>query len=1015
MWLIRSSVRRPVLTTVITLVLILLGGYSFTKMGVALLPRMDTPVVMVRANYDGAGPAETESALVIPFENAIARVEGVKSIRGTARSGSGVVIVELEDEVDNAQAAMDIATQVRALTLPDGVRDPSVVKFDINARPFMTLVVVSDLPASQVRDIAEEQISKRLTQLFGMATAEVIGGLTRQIHVEVDPLALKMHDLSITRVAETIKKSNRNEPAGQIAAGAKEISLRFTGEAQNPAELGNISMSLANGSGIMLGDLAEIRDTVEEERSLSRFNGSPAVTIDLVARPNTNVVALAERVYRELELIQPSLPEGMSVNVIFDNSVYVDESIKNVISDMLLAVLLTSVALYFCLQRFGAMLAAVLTLPTSLIATFIVQFLYGFTLNMMSTLGLAISVGVLVANAILVLENIYRYREMGYDALESAERGAAEIAVALLANVATNLGVFIPIAFMGGTLGQMFAQFALTVVITTLVSLYSAFSLTPMIAAHLGGKPGAPLPPLTRVVTGWWQVAFEELKRMHVSLNKTAMRHPILVSLLVAALCFGAYRGLGYIGFNFMPREDEGRINIDIELSSAASLQNTSAVLSSIEEYISQFDYVRFYRARVGGGRQSATNAGSVFVFLTDAKTRPSVFEIAAEWRRHFAPLPDADISIASAGSMGMGLGGWGKPISVSIIGPDIDELSRISEAVLTEMRNTAGLMDVQSDWRMGREEIRFYPNYYRLGRLGLSFGDVATEVNGYLTGYNAGKYREDGKEYDILVRLPRSWTGSAHKMAGAPVRTPVGFMPLYDLMDVRPGTGPTTIFREDRQRRVTVDANTGRGISVGEIMRDLQPRLAEIELPSGYRLSYGGDIRNINENYANMFAVLGLGIAIIFLIIAGLLESWTFALIVMITLPLAGVGVVPMMLATNSNFTVFALLGLVMMSGLTVNNAIVIVDYAEMLRRQGVHYRRAIIESCHTRFRPIFMTTLTTFIALIPMMYSGGAGSQLKSPMAIVTTGGLMGGCVLALYVIPMIYNEIWKLRLGR
>ncbi|MCL2031329.1 MAG: efflux RND transporter permease subunit [Oscillospiraceae bacterium] len=1013
MWLIRGSVRRPVLTTVITLVLILLGGYSFLQMGVALLPRMDTPVVMVRAAYDGAGPAETESTLVIPFENAIARVEGVKSIRGIARSGSGWVVVELEDEMDNAQAAMDIATQVRALTLPDGVRDPSVVKFDINARPFMTLVVVSDLPTSQVRDIAEEQISKRLTQLFGMATAEVIGGLTRQIHVEVDPLALMTHNLSFSRVADTIRRSNRNEPAGQIAAGAKEISLRFTGEARSPAALGNISMSLANGSGMMLADLAEIRDTVEEQRSLSRFNGRPAVTIDLVARPNTNVVALARNVYRELDLIQPSLPEGMSIDVIFDNSVYVDESIKNVIKDMLLAVLLTSVALYFCLQRFGAMLAAVLTLPTSLIATFIVQFLYGFTLNMMSTLGLAISVGVLVANAILVLENIYRYREMGYDAMESAERGAAEIAVALLANVATNLGVFIPIAFMGGTLGQMFAQFALTIVITTLVSLYSAFSLTPMIAAHLGGKPGVNLPLLTRIATGWWQTAFEELKRMHVSMNKTSMRHPILVSLLVVALCGGAYRGLDYIGFNFMPREDEGRINIDIELSSAASLQNTAAVLSSIEEYVSQFDYVRFYRTRVGGGRQASTNTGSVSVFLTDASTRSSVFDIAAEWRTHFAPLPDADVSIASAGSMGMG--GWGRPIVVSIIGPDIDELSRISDEVLTEMRNTPALMDVQSDWRMGREEIRFYPNYYRLSRLGLSFGDVATEVNGYLTGYNAGKYREDGKEYDILVKLPRSWRNNAHKMAGVPVRTPVGFMPLYDLMDVRPGTGPTTINREDRQRRVTVDANTARGISVGEIMRELQPRLAAIDLPSGYRLSYGGDIRNINENYANMFAVLGLGVAIIFLVIAGLLESWMFALIVMITLPLAGVGVVPMMLATNSNFTVFALLGLVMMCGLTVNNAIVIVDYAEMRRRQGAHYRRAIIESCQTRFRPIFMTTLTTFIALIPMMYSGGAGSQLKSPMAIVTTGGLMGGCVLALYVIPMIYNVIWRMRLGK
>ncbi|MDR2137740.1 MAG: efflux RND transporter permease subunit [Synergistaceae bacterium] len=1014
MWLIRSSVRRPVLTTVITLVLILLGSYSYLNMGVALLPKMDIPVVMVRAEYEGAGPAETESTLVKPFEDAIARVEGIKAIRGFARNGSGIVVVELENDVDNTQAAMDIATQVRALSLPDGARDPSITKFDINARAFMSMVAISDLPTSRTRDIVEEQVAKRLTQIFGMATAEVIGGLDRQIHVEVDPLSLKAHDLSITRLAELIKKSNRNEPAGQIAQGTKEISLRFTGEVENPSRLGDIPLTLANGSSIVLGDLGEIKDTVEEERRLSRFNGTPTVTLDLVARPNANVVALAKQVYRELELVRPSLPEGMRLEVIFDNSVYIDNSIKKVISDMLMATLLTAVVLYLSLQRFGATLAAVLTLPTSLIATFIVQFLYGFTVNMMSSIGLAISVGVLVDNAILVLENIYRYREMGCDALEASERGAAEISVAVLASVGTNLGVFIPIAFMGGMLGQMFNEFALTVVFTTLVSLYSAFSLTPMVAAYLGGRPGARLSLFARVTTSWWQVFFDELRRLHVNLSKGCIRHPVLSFLVAAALCFGAYRGLSFIGFNFMPREDEGRININVELSSTASLKNTDEVLREIEDYVSDFPYVRFYRARVGGGRMSGTNSGTVYVYLIEDKNaRPSVFDIVAEWRTHFAPLPDADVAISWASSMGGG--GGGKPISVSIIGADTGELNRIAEEVMTAMRATRGVMDVQSDWKMGREEVRFYPNYRRLGKLGLSFGEVALEVNGYLTGYEAGKYREAGEEYDILVKLPRKWTKSVDKMTGVPVRTPLGFLPLDDLMEVRPGTGPTAINREDRQRKVTVDANTGRGISVGEIMRELQPKLSAIDLPSGYRLNYGGDIRDINENYATMMTVLGLAVGITFLMVAGLLESWVFAIIVMATLPLSAVGIVPMMLVTNSDFTVFALLGIVMMVGITVNNAIVILDYAEMRRREGRHYRRAIIEASITRFRPIFMATLTTLVALVPMIVAQGEGAQLKAPMAVVMTGGLVGGGVLALYIIPMIYNIVWRLRLGK
>jgi HAE1 family hydrophobic/amphiphilic exporter-1 len=1011
MWLIRASVRRPVLTTVITLILILLGGYSCLNMGVAFLPQMDIPVVMVRAVYEGAGPAETESTLVKPFEDAVARVEGVKTIRGFARDGNGIIVIELENDVDNTQAAMDIATQVRALTLPDGAKDPSIVKFDINARAFMTLVAVSDLPTSQVRDIAEEQVSKRLTQIYGMATAEVIGGLDRQIHVEVDPLSLKTHALSITRLGEMIKRSNRNEPAGQIASGAKDISLRFTGEVQNPAALGEIPLTLPGGASIALGDLAEVRDTVEEERRLSRFNSMPAVTIDLVARPNANVVALASRVYEELEEIQLSLPEGMRLDVIFDNSVYINDAIRNVISDMLMATLLTALVLYFSLQRFGATLAAVLTLPTSIISTFIVQFLYGFTINMMSSIGLAISVGVLVDNAILVLENIYRYREMGYDAFEASERGAAEIAVAVLASVSTNLGVFIPIAFMGGMLGQMFNEFALTVVFTTLVSLYSAFSLTPMVTAYLGGNPGEPLPYFTRLLTDWWQVVFEELKRMHMALSKACIRRPAAVALIAAVGCWAAWQGVSLIGFNFMPREDEGRINIDIELSSTSSLKTTDETLREIENYVSQFPYVRFYRARVGGGRWSGTNSGSVYVYLTkDTKTRPSVFDIVAEWRTHFAPLPDADVAISAASSMGGG--GNNKPISVSIIGTETDELNRIAESVMSVMRSTPGVMDVQSDWKMGREEVRFYPNYRRLGRLGLSFSEVAVEVNGYLTGYEAGKYREAGEEYDILVKLPRGWTNDVQKMAGVPVWTPVGFLPLDDLMEVKPGAGPTAINREDRQRKVTVDANTGRGISVGEIMRAIEPQLAAIDLPSGYRLSYGGDIRNINENYARMATVLILAVGITFLMVAGLLESWVFAIIVMATLPLSAVGIIPTMLLMNSTFSVFALLGIVMMVGIAVNNAIVILDYAEMRRREGIHYRRAIIEACRTRFRPIFMATFTTLVALIPMMFSTGEGSQLKAPMAIVMTGGLTGGGVLALYIIPMIYNIVWRLR---
>lgn len=1014
MWLIRSSVRRPVLTSVISIVLVFLGIYSYLGMGVALLPNIDIPVVMVRMNYKGAGPQEIERLIVKPIEDAISTVEGIDKIRSYAREGTGIVIAELAYGVNPTQAAMDIGTRVRAQAsrFPENADEPIVDKYDINAEPFMTIVANSNYPASQIRDLIEEDVGRRLTQISGMATADVIGGRKREIQVEVNPLALRTHNVSVARLGSLLKATNQNTPIGLIAAGNKEVSLRAVGEPIFPADMENVTISLGEGKVIRLGDLAKVRDTLEEERRRARFNGRESVMLDLIARPNANIIQIANDVRKVLPDIERRLPEGIKLDIIYDNSIMVAESVNNVIKDMVLGTLLTAFVLYMFLRRFGATLAVVLTLPTSIISTFIILKIYGFTINTMSAMGLAISVGVLVDNSILVLENIYRYRELGYDPAEASEKGAGEIAVAILANVVTNLGVFIPVAFMGGMVGMFFNQFALTVVFSTIMSLYASFSLTPMIATYFGGsQDDKKLSLFARAATGWWHYLFNDLSSLSYAITRRAIAHPFITILLFVVLTGLSFMGIPKAGFEMMSRQDEGEIRISATLSSTASLEATDAVVKRMEDYVSKSPYVSVLSSNSGGsGRMSSSNQGRVVVYLIDPYKRPSAFEIVNDWRREFAPIPDTDVSVNVRSSRSMG--GFGKPVRVSIAGPDTDGLNQISEKVMAAMRNTPGLVDIETDFKLGREEVRFSPRYNRMAELGVTLNNVADEANGYVTGYEAGYYRDMGYEYNVIVILEREWRENAAKLAGVPIWTPKGLVPLDELMSIEIGMGPTTISREGRQRTVTVDANVGSGVTVGDAFAALQPKLDDIELPMGYRVFYGGEVQNIQDNFKRLLIAFIMAVSITFLLIAGLLESYLFAFIIILCVPISMIGIMPIMLATGTTFSMFSLLGIVMLVGIVVNNAIVIVDYAEMRRRAGVNYTKAIIEASKTRFRPIFMVTMTTLIAVVPMALTTGAGAGDRAPMAIVMIGGLLGGGFLALYLIPPVYNLVWGIK---
>ncbi|MDO9508559.1 MAG: efflux RND transporter permease subunit [Thermovirgaceae bacterium] len=1010
MSIIGNSVRRPVLTTVIMSIFVLLGLYSFYQLGVALLPKIDIPVVLVRVPYSGAGPLEVERLIVQPIEDAVASVEGVKEINGYALEGTGFVVAVLNYEVDVTQATLDISTRVKAIAgnLPDDADEPVVDKVDITAQPFMMIVAKSTLPSYQARDIVDDQVAKRLTQITGMASVDIRGGRVREIHLNADPSSLMAHNLSLRRLASLVRESNFNSPSGSIALGGKETSIRIVGEPSTPKELGEIGIPLGEGRVVRLGNVVRVVDGLAEERNRARFDGRDSILLELIARPNANIVRVSKEVMVELDSISPGLGGSIELEVVYDSSKFVEQSVRNVIRDMMIGTLLTALIIFLFLRQFGSTIAVAISMPTSIIATFIPMYFFDYTLNVMSTLGLAISVGVLVNNAILVLENIYRYRELGMDPITAAEEGTREISLAVISTTATNLGVFIPIAFMGGIVGQFFNQFALTVVFSTLFSLWVAFTVTPMAAARLGGD-SIHVSPIAKRTTAWWQWLYREVEVFHHVYVEKAVRHPGITIGFFGILFIGTLFLVPKVGFEFFPRVDEGVIRVNLELSSTASIDATDNEIRKVERFLQAQPYVKSISTTVGGGRLSGVNSGTVRVYLVDEGERKSAFAIGSDLRREFAGLPDTNVTVNVAS--GQGGGGRSRPVQITITGPDLDVLDSISKELLEKIRDVPGLADLDTDWKVGRFELRLTPDHYRLSSMGVTLSEVAEELRGYLIGIKAGVFREKGYEYDILVKLSDRWIESSSRVPGLPMWTPSGFVPVGELTEVTTVPSPTAIYRVDRQRKVSVTADVA-GRTVGEVFRDINPRMEEIDLPAGYRFLIEGEMQNIQENFQRMLMAFGMAIILIFLMIAGILESYLFSLVIMLTIPLSVIGVIPTLLLTGTSLSIYGLLGLVMIVGLVVNNAIVVVDYAEVVRKKGHSAAEAVIEACRVRFRPIIMADVTTFVAMMPLALGLGAGGQYRAPLAIVLIGGLFAGGTMAIFLVPPIYKIVWDIK---
>ncbi len=1008
--LIRFCTRRPVFTWVTVILAALLGLYGYFKLGVALYPKVDIPVIVISASYRGASPAEIESLVSKPLEDAVSEVDGVDKIESYSIEGVSFVVAEMKLDVNLSEAVVDVSNRIKAARskLPSEVDDPVVEKVDINAEPFMVAVFTTDMDGKKARDILDDRVKRRLTRVEGIAQVALVGGEEREIHVLLNPVAIRNFNLSPVLVSSIVAANNLTNPAGYIAQGNREITLRYKGEAPDVRALGEIQIPLGDGASVRLGDVARIEDGAKDLREFARFDGKPAFQLQIKARPNANIVEVGAGVRKELEKILPTLPKGFRLDIPYDNSKFVSNSVRNVIRDMITGTLLTALVLYLFLRRLSATAVVSIAMPTAVLATFIPMMIQGYTLNMMSTLGLALSMGVLVNNSILVLENITRFRDMGYEPVEAAERGTAEIALSVLATTGTNLGVFLPVAFLPGVAGQFLVQYAMVIVYATLFSLWVSLTLTPMLAARM---PQAPPTPLSCRLCGWWEWLYEGLENLHHRLVAAAVGSPWRTLGITAVVLVVVFALTPRLGSEFFPRVDEGVVGINVELPAESSLARTERAVRRIEDFVLKQPHVKNVVVSVGGaGARTGVNLGSVEAYLDDDPKRPSTFEFANRIRPFLAALPDTTLSVQAAKTSFS----RGQPLQVVVTGEDTVVLNRVAGEVMKVMRSVQGVVDVDRDWRVGRPELAMDPIRWRMGRLGADAASVSSNIRGYVTGLEAGKYREGGLEYDILVKMEPERTKSVFGAPDLPVMTSAGSVPLKDVTRFSYEAGPTRIVRKDRIRSVTVEADVV-GRTVGEAFQEIRSGLKELSVPPGYAVKYEGDVEAMQETFRDMGVAFGLAVAITFLMVAAILESWAFAFIIILTVPLSAIGVIPAMVATNTAVSLYALMGLVMLVGLVVNNAIVIVDFAEGLRRSGSKAEEAIIEACRVRFRSILMADLTSIFAMIPLALGMGEGGALRAPMAIVAIGGLLAGGGLALFVIPPVYRLFWERREGK
>lgn len=1009
------SIRRPVTVLMASLVAILLGAISFIRLPVDLMPEITYPTLSVRAEYPGVAPEEMENLVARPLEEAFAAAPGVEKITSSSTEGSSNVRVNFVHGTDLDEAANELRLRLdrRRGSLPQDMSPPILYKFDVSQFPIMFLTVAAeDMGPKELRQFVEKQIQYRLERVPGVAQFAVRGGLRREIHVALDLQKLRALNLSVGSVVQTVRRENLNLPVGPVREGRFEVLLRTQGEYRNLEEIRSLVVSTRGGVPVYLRDVASVDDSHEEVRQMVSVNGRPAVRLFVYKQSGSNTVEVSDAVWREVARIHQDYP-NIAISATGDSAEFIKMAINNVKNSAVQGALLAALVLLVFLRSFSSTTIIAVAIPISVISTFALMYANGFTLNTISFGGLALGVGMLVDNAIVVLENIFRHREGGMPLRKAAVKGSNEVAGAVAASTLTTLAVFVPLVFVSGMSAVTFKQLAYVVSFSLLCSLAVALTIVPVLCSRYLGKGAAGSKPgLFKSLADAVGRGQERLAENYGSLLRWSLAHKAVTCAVALGLFGVAYLGMPLIGVELQPEADEGEVRVNVELEPGTRVDVTNSVMERLAGIAREnIPEARNIMVESGGGgfRSSGLHMGELRIQLkTQSERDRTARDIATAIRPLMNIQPGMVVRTRVSNMMmrrGGGTGGDDR-LSVEIRGHDLKILDGLAEQVRMAMASVEGVPEVQVSRQPGMPEMVLQVDRIKAATMGLNVSDIAEAMETAVGGRRTSMYRQQGDEFNIVVRLKEADRMDLSQVGKVPLVTVGGQpVPAESVVRMRRQEGPTSVDRVDQQRVITVNGTLGNR-DLGSVMKDLQAKLIEIPRPDGYEFVYGGEYEEQQEAFQELTFAAILALILVYMVMAAQFESLRDPFIILFSIPLAAVGVVTMLIVTQTTFNMQAFLGLIMLVGIAVNNAILLVDYTNRLRRdEGFSLRDAVVTSGMRRLRPVLMTTVTTVLGLTPMALGLGEGSELQQPMARVVIGGLLSSMLITLVVIPTIY----------
>jgi multidrug efflux pump len=992
------SIRRPVLASMISLALVLFGAIGYTQLAVREFPDVDPPIVSVSTVLPGANPQVVESAVTDILEEELSTVEGLRTLTSSSAEGQSNITLEFNLDRDVEAAAQDTRDKVARIRerLPEDVEEPVVAKQDADAQPFFWLALSGEnYDLLQLSDIGDRLVKSRLQSLPGVGQARIFGERRFSMRVWLSPSELSARGLTVQDVQQAIRTRNVEVPAGRIESERREFTVRSLGELKTPEEFGNLAVSNTGGILVKLKELGKVELGAEDERSTLRFKGTPAVAIGVIRQSKANLINVADAIRRELPRIQSSLPAGVKINVAFDQSIFVKRSIQEAEETLGIAALLVVFIIFIFLRNLRATIIPGLAIPTSIVAAFAIMYFLGFSINNFTLLALTLAIGIVVDDAIIVLENAYRHQEeLNETPQEAAINGTREIAFAVLATTISLVAVFTPLAFLKGSTGRLFNEFGIAVAGSVIISGFVALTLTPMLCAKI-----LRVPPRHGTLYRALEQGFNQLASGYARTLALALRHRWIVVGSAAVVTLGAVFVFRSLKREFVPPEDRGWFFSFIIAPEGSSLAYTDSYQRQAEAIQSKTKGIDSYFSVVNIG--DGVSRGIIFTNLDDwSKRDRSVQDIIAEIQPQYFGIPGVFAFANNPPAFG-----WGSPVNFVIQHPDFELLAKGNDTLLARARQIPGLVNVDSDLRVNKPQLTVSFDRDRAEDLGVPVADVATTLQVLLGGSKTSTFTRANKQYDVIVQLDPRARATPSDMTGLYVRGRSGeLVKLEALANVQEGVGPRELNHFDRVRSATLTANLAPGFTLGEALDSLT-RIAKEVLPKGSSTALSGESRELEESGSALYFAFLLALVVVFMVLASQFESLVHPFTVLLAVPLAVTGALFTLKLAGSTLNVYSQIGMILLIGLVSKNSILLVEYINQLKERGLSTLEAAQEAGRIRLRPILMTSVATVMGALPIALGLGAGSLSRRPLGYAIVGGLVFSTLLTLFVVPSVY----------